>query len=58
LIYVQAVSDPPPTDAVVASHVSESVDVSDAEEFVSNLIVSPNSVLDVNHEVGLSIFWV
>jgi len=34
----------------------ESPDDSDAEEFVSNLIVSPNSVLDVVDKVGWSHF--
>lgn len=46
----EAVSDAPVTDRIVVNHVSESLDDFDAEEFVSNLIVSPNSVLDVNHE--------
>ena len=55
-ISIQAVSDTPLTDSGGVNRVSEFPDDSDAEEFVSSLIVSPISVLDVVDKVGWSWF--
>ncbi len=52
-VFIQDVSDTPVADSGGVVHVSETPDDSDAEDFASSLIVSPNIVPDFDDKVGL-----